>query len=61
MAVTQPITVPVRVVADLPMAWRHQCGVLNDGAYITGAVCDGCATEARPHEVQANYLLVEVE
>lgn len=60
MAGVQPITVPVQVVAALPMAWRHFCGHLNDGVWQDEAVCCGCNMTAKPASVEARYLLAEL-
>lgn len=62
MASTPPISVPVRVTAQLPMAWRHHCGTLNDSAWPSRereSVCSGCRCEVRLSEVEARYLLVD--
>jgi hypothetical protein len=53
-----PLT--VRLVADLPMVWRHHCGHLNEGVHRSDSVCAGCSADARPHEVEGRYLLVEM-
>lgn len=43
---------------DLP-AWRHGCGVLNDGPWKSGVLCRGCGGVAREDEVQCYRLVVE--
>ena len=58
--VGRDLHVGVRVVADLPWAWEHQCGALNKGAYVAGASCGGCRFETRESEVR-RYLLVSTE
>lgn len=61
---TPGLSLPVRVVADLPIVWRHLCGALNEGSSShprTGAaVCGACSQDVRPDDVEARYLLVEV-
>jgi hypothetical protein len=52
-------TMRVRVVAELPLAWRHHCGALNDGAWTHQAVCNGCRHETRSSEVTGQYVLAE--
>ncbi|WP_157232898.1 hypothetical protein [Kibdelosporangium phytohabitans] len=59
MSTAKPVTLPVRVVVDLPMAWRHHCGHLNPGAHHDHSVCAGCSADAPAHTVDARYLLVE--
>lgn len=56
-----PISLPVRLVADVPMAWRHFCGRLNEGTYQSDSVCGGCNSTAKPDQVDARYLLVELQ
>lgn len=55
-----PISLPVRLVAELPMAWRHHCGALNEGAHRSDSVCRQCSMDAKPDQVLGRYLLVEV-
>jgi hypothetical protein len=62
MTTAREITLPLRLTAQLPMAWRHHCGALNDSAWpsnVETAVCSGCHTDIRLSEVEARYLLVE--
>lgn len=56
-----PVTLPVRLVAELPMAWRHFCGYLNEGNHQPDSVCGGCNSDAKPDQVDARYLLVELQ
>lgn len=43
------------------MAWLHQCGHLNQGAWDDDAMCGGCRFSVeRPEDVQAHYRLVVV-
>lgn len=51
------VHVTVKVIADLPMAWRHNCGTLNDGPWSDQVVCSGCSQTAEPGSVIARYLL----
>jgi hypothetical protein len=55
-----PINVGVRLVADVPMAWRHHCGRLNEGMFQPGSICADCHADARPEDVEGRYLLVEM-
>lgn len=57
MAQPQPMNVPVKIVAELPWAWAHQCGHLQRGAYTEGATCTGCRFVTKLPEVE-QYLLV---
>lgn len=56
-----PLALPVKLVADLPMAWKHHCGHLNPGLWQRDTICGGCNTNSRSDEVEARYLLVELE
>jgi hypothetical protein len=56
-----PVSLPMRLVAELPMAWRHHCGHLNDGYFREGDMCSGCNTDVKPGQVEARYLLVGME
>ncbi len=49
-----------RVVVELPMAWRHHCGSLNEGVWQEEVVCGGCNTTAKPDSVEARYVLAEL-
>ena len=59
-----PFTVPVRITTKLPMAWRHHCGHLNDSPWPSAdrrAFCTGCRSDVRLTEVEARYLLAEID
>lgn len=61
MAKPGRIEIPVRLVADAPMAWRHHCGQLNEGAWRPGEGCSACGTSVEhAADVEARYLLVEL-
>lgn len=54
------ITLDVRVVAELPWVWEHQCGSLNKGSYKPGAFCGGCRHDTRETEIE-RFLLISTE
>lgn len=55
------LEVPVRLVADVPMVWRHHCRGLNEGTWRSGTVCGTCGTSVEHAvDVTARYLLVEL-
>ena len=59
MATTVPIT--LKLITELPMAWRHHCGKLNDGPWPSAeceTICLGCRCDVHLNEVEARYLLV---
>lgn len=55
------ISIPVKLVADVPMVWRHHCGGLTEGAWQSGVACTTCGTSVEHvADVEARYLLVEL-
>lgn len=54
------VELAVRVVASLPMAWRHFCGALNEGVWQEETVCGGCMATAKANSVEARYVLAEL-
>jgi len=62
MPETSHLTIPITLKTQLPMAWRHQCGTLNDSPWPSAereSFCTGCRCEvARMSEIEARYLLV---
>lgn len=55
------ITYNVKLVADLPWVWEHQCGYLNRGRWTADATCLGCRFEVRSETETHLHLLVDAE
>ena len=60
-AVGGSVTYPVKLVAQLPWIWQHQCGHLNRGRWTAGMTCLGCRFEVRDQSERHLYLLVDAE
>lgn len=61
MAYGVSVSYSVKLVAELPWIWEHQCGYLNRGRWIAGTTCLGCRFEVdRATEIHL-HLLVDAE
>jgi len=61
MASRNTVTYGVKIVAELPWIWEHQCGYLNRGHWAPGAVCLGCRYEVRDAPQVHLHLLIDAE